>query len=402
MASLFAPSLVASALLLAACILLARSGSVAVCWVSGLIGFVLLVCGSPVVLFQAVFTFLLALGCRFVRARPATVMCAAAAAALLSYGFVLWSSVAELRQVAQLREEYPLRSIADRLSYEQASAASDAPAPNLVEEVERRLAEREERIGGNARRATLSSLHDRTRDQFVLARGFGVIRMSGISQRGLDLPPSEPIPLPQTAEPTDAETGTPIPRPDAAADRLVPGRDRLLGMHEFGLDDFLNPERTGYVQDREHVAGFQPHEFTIAPHVPVETGDPVEWQLVRLELVSLLKHEEPVAYVSEHLPRMEELRNAPTRPLDGFEWQAMERLRAEEDLVIREEVHRIRMLGSIRAARDCLDCHSVRRGALLGAFSYELVPMTRAPVPMQQDRLVGPQARTPVPTNVAG
>jgi hypothetical protein len=35
---------------------------------------------------------------------------------------------------------------------------------------------------------------------------------------------------------------------------------------------------------------------------------------------------------------------------------------------------RIRMVGSVRAAKDCLDCHSVDRGHLLGAFTYELVP----------------------------
>ena len=30
------------------------------------------------------------------------------------------------------------------------------------------------------------------------------------------------------------------------------------------------------------------------------------------------------------------------------------------------------MLGSLRAAKPCLDCHNVQRGELLGAFSYRL------------------------------
>jgi hypothetical protein len=30
------------------------------------------------------------------------------------------------------------------------------------------------------------------------------------------------------------------------------------------------------------------------------------------------------------------------------------------------------MLGSLRAAKQCLDCHNVQRGELLGAFSYRL------------------------------
>ena len=31
-----------------------------------------------------------------------------------------------------------------------------------------------------------------------------------------------------------------------------------------------------------------------------------------------------------------------------------------------------RMLGSLRAAKQCLDCHTASRGDLLGAFSYAL------------------------------
>ena len=82
----------------------------------------------------------------------------------------------------------------------------------------------------------------------------------------------------------------------------------------------------------------------------------------------------PVAYVSENLPRMDELQNAPTRPLDEFERQSLRRLRTDEDVVVDDAPSRIRMLGSLRAAKDCLACHSGPRGALLGALSYELLP----------------------------
>jgi hypothetical protein len=70
---------------------------------------------------------------------------------------------------------------------------------------------------------------------------------------------------------------------------------------------------------------------------------------------------------------MDELRDAPTRPLDDFERGAIDRLRSDEDLVIDDAPNRIRMVGSLRAGKDCLECHSVRRGELLGAFSYELI-----------------------------
>ena len=71
---------------------------------------------------------------------------------------------------------------------------------------------------------------------------------------------------------------------------------------------------------------------------------------------------------------MDEVANddVPTRPLNTFEADALQRLRTEEDLVISSEGSEYRMLGSLRAANQCLDCHSVDRGTLLGAFSYQL------------------------------
>jgi hypothetical protein len=51
----------------------------------------------------------------------------------------------------------------------------------------------------------------------------------------------------------------------------------------------------------------------------------------------------------------------------------LKRLRSDEDLVIDDAPNRIRMVGSLRAGKGCLECHSVRRGELLGAFSYVLM-----------------------------
>jgi hypothetical protein len=69
---------------------------------------------------------------------------------------------------------------------------------------------------------------------------------------------------------------------------------------------------------------------------------------------------------------MDELRNAPTRSLDSFESESLRALQAGEDLKVQHEKDAIRMLGSIRAAKQCLQCHEVERGDLLGAFSYKL------------------------------
>ncbi len=43
--------------------------------------------------------------------------------------------------------------------------------------------------------------------------------------------------------------------------------------------------------------------------------------------------------------------------------------------MIADSPDQIRMVGSLRASQNCLDCHSVRRGELLGALTYELIPV---------------------------
>jgi len=97
-----------------------------------------------------------------------------------------------------------------------------------------------------------------------------------------------------------------------------------------------------------------------------------DWTVAKLELVSLLKHSEPRVYVSTQLPRMDQLKDAPTRPLDPFESRSLEQLRTAQDLVLEQRASDVRMLGSVRAGKNCLQCHNVTRGDLLGAFSYEL------------------------------
>jgi hypothetical protein len=69
---------------------------------------------------------------------------------------------------------------------------------------------------------------------------------------------------------------------------------------------------------------------------------------------------------------MEDLDEAPVRPLDAFENGALERLREGEDLVYEETDRSVHMVGAIRAVQQCLECHQTQRGALLGAFTYEL------------------------------
>jgi hypothetical protein len=101
-------------------------------------------------------------------------------------------------------------------------------------------------------------------------------------------------------------------------------------------------------------------------------GSEEMWQVQRLELVGLLLHQRPVVYVSENLPRMDELHGAPTRHLDRFETAALEKLHQGAYLLVADTPEGVRMLGAIRSVKQCVSCHGGERGDLLGAFSYTL------------------------------
>jgi hypothetical protein len=342
---------------------------------------------------QAFLTLVFGLFCAILGGSPRAMAWGARGAMAVSYGIFLWYGVQEVREVAQLRERYPLESLADRLQYEKESrprtnapsttpGSAEGPVP-LGAEAETRLAQQEKNIEfGTNRQYTLSGIHDRTRAEFMMARGFGPVRMQRLSIDRIEDPSEAPVRLP--AEPS----AEPYPHDSASAEveaslahADVPERDELIALHDAGAADFLKQDRMGYIESREAVAGFQSHQFSAVPAFERSaTESNSEWRIVRIDLVSLLRHDEPVAYVTENLPKMEDLRalDAPTRPLDDFERAALSQLRAEKDLVTDDaqdaSPDRVRMLGSLRAASSCLRCHSVPRGELLGAFSYELVP----------------------------
>ena len=101
----------------------------------------------------------------------------------------------------------------------------------------------------------------------------------------------------------------------------------------------------------------------------------VDWKLNRMQLVSLLLHDEARVYVSDNLPDMEELSGADveTRGLDPFELDALNKLRNGEAIVTAATPNRLQMMGGLRATHDCMQCHNVKEDELLGAFSYEFL-----------------------------
>ena len=269
------------------------------------------------------------------------------------------------RETVKLQQQYPFESVERRLPPRPRppeQTASLDPSRLAAFEGEIEVASGEFTPGSRGR--TLLYLHEQAVQSFVNSPGFGVGRMGtpDVAKRSLGDGGhgSPPVQQPDYA--------APFAHPPLAAVKELPKADapKLFELHAGGVLDFVNPKGFGYVKDRGRVAGFQSHGMSKVP----ESKGP--WDVARVELIGLVVHDKPVVYVSQHLPRMDELRGSPTRQPDEFEATALEVLRKGEDLHARGTEKAARMVGAIRAARQCTTCHGCERGELLGAFSYGL------------------------------
>lgn len=330
-----------------------------------------------------------------------------------------WYGLSARSEMYALQAEYPIVSLGDRLSYEdtadvklKALLVEDARAstnstsvtadsestaqpvgivfsPTVLTRLE---AEERERPSYFSRHRMLERLHAEGAAEFAVADGFGITRRIRPRSEYIRIPDPEPIPF-EESEPEESSyleidgfAGR-AESPEAASDTLpgkalstVPAESALYATHQSSRQDFLDAERFGYAASPQQVAGFEPHAFQQPAIVRASNQQAIEaadhaWSITRLELVSLLKFDEPRVYVSDVLPNMEELDQTETRPLSAFEAENLPQLVSRKDVVIRETPDEIRMLGSLRATNQCLKCHSVKRGYLLGAFSYTLKPV---------------------------
>jgi hypothetical protein len=233
--------------------------------------------------------------------------------------------------------------------------------------------------GWARRRRTLEVVHASIVEQFANAPGFGMARMPYMLPFDLQERNEPPVELRGTKDESpspghpDPLGGLPLAfaRPGTTPSRF----ERLWQVHKSGLRDFFDPDDEGLVRDRDHVAGFVPHRFSqdFPPPPPPPSGR-LEWELCRLELVSLRRFGRPMVYATNRkLPRMDELSHVPTRELNAFEAGALESLAQGEELAYAQQGKSVLALGALRARDTCTKCHEVERGALLGAFSYEFL-----------------------------
>ncbi len=242
-------------------------------------------------------------------------------------------------EYTRLRAVYPFESLAGRLPPRSPGIPPVFDEQKLTDTDE--VFDERGSITSNrrwSRTGMLRRLHEEQVGLFTETAGFGVGRMGSFNQ-----PSAERL----------GEDGPTRPTPDAPLAVMV--RDDAL--------DFADPARWGYRRG-DTVAGFLPHALRR------RSGPAQGFAVETVELVGLLLAPDPRVYLSESLPRMDEVATAATRHPDGFELPALARLRAGDELV--HDGPGGRLLGAIRAAGQCLQCHGGDRGDLLGEFSYRL------------------------------
>ena len=312
------------------------------------------------------------------KARPTTFLPASLAMSVLCYAGV---GVYFFVSLQDLKNRYPAESLNDRLAYENTdrhpeTSARRRPQPNseVVTALESGIETEQSNWYNQRRPLALKQLHEKTVEAFVASPGFGVGRGTPNLNRAVELPPIASIRQPSPPDdlshvPTESRSS--VPR-DGIGSPIEDFRSvDLPRLHEESLLSFVNFPGFGYVSGRQSI-GFQEHHFRALPGQRDARVKPEPLQVNRVELVSLLKHATPRVYLSDNLPRMDELRTAQTRELNDFEARSLPDLVKGEDLVSGRAGDTVFVLGAIRAAKQCLDCHSVERGELLGAFSYRL------------------------------
>lgn len=109
-------------------------------------------------------------------------------------------------------------------------------------------------------------------------------------------------------------------------------------------------------------------------------GAEAGWTMNQLQLAGFLKDPAGVVYrIPMAAPAgMADLPKFPTRPLNGFEREAVARLKDGRMYAAFVEPGRFQMMGAIRLAAECSRCHREPVGTMAGAFTYEF---SRRPEP---------------------
>ena len=271
----------------------------------------------------------------------------------------------------EARKKLPLVSIRSRLP-------QGKPVTPAVQINDRRVWSRFDsslKVIGTNRADTLRKLHEGTTLGFVESSGFGAGRVI--------LKPDRLIVEESFYSNAMKQPGKAASFGKSADESLVlvkPGAPDTYyyEQHSHLMLNFFLPQVFGYVRDIDHVAGFGAHGFREEGMVYdeewtwlLEDLDP--WRVDHVQLIGILTQPEPIVYLTDRMPSMEQISQNKTRKLDAFEEKGLKELYRGEDLFIAEKGGETRMLGALRARPTCIQCHdSAKEYDLLGAFSYTL------------------------------
>jgi hypothetical protein len=271
------------------------------------------------VFFSVAVPLLTALFCLILWLCPARFLPLSVLSLVAVYGLLAVPGIQRERDYRIWRAQYPFESVEDRLPFMEVDRTG--PKPNFDEaQLQRVEAEIEGDYVPRERSHQLKRLHEYAIDMFVSSPGFGITRM-GSSPLNLIEGVRNEKDIPQPAAPSVGGL--------RSIDVTTPAVGSNLRMHQNSIIDFVNPVGWGYFKSRSKVAGFQSHQFSKVP----EPAGPL--RITSIELIGWL-HGEPLAYVSENLPAMKELRKAATRPLDSFESDGLKQLREGQGSVYSE------------------------------------------------------------------
>ncbi len=332
-----------------------------------LAGSLFLMCLLPALGIQSVLLGIAAGVWRSKRWSPRLFLGLSSGATLAAYLLAGILVLASEREYARLRTLYPYESMEARLPGPEPAQGTTGLPPATRDRLAR-LDEMVEQTSKGTRNFQIEILHEHAIDLFINSPGFGIARMIHPSEFSLaNSLRREPVPL------QPGSRFLSIWSPGVSRHSTVADGTLLSPLLDDSIVDFVNGRGFGYFKDRRHVAGFETHRFSRVP----EPEQP--WRIQSLELISLLLHDEPQVYNSDHLPRMEQTHTMPTRPLDRFEWFALHDLQQGEDIITTRESEGLRMLGAVRSLPRCVNCHGGEKGALLGAFSYTLSNVMASP-----------------------
>ncbi|NJM56138.1 MAG: DUF3365 domain-containing protein [Verrucomicrobiae bacterium] len=152
------------------------------------------------------------------------------------------------------------------------------------------------------------------------------------------------------------------------------GDSPIAEAHERGVNSFVESQGFGVSRmRRKHLW----NDLTVVV-------DGYRCQRRDIHLIGLSANLEPRYFESSRPPMKEKIATAKHRPLNELESAAVARLRAGEPLVIFSDgsatngvvgfptnVIVVRVFGPIKAREECIECHSVPVGAILGVLDYQ-------------------------------